>query len=113
MKTDRQTEQTSILDDVDFELELIHRDEINVAYILRLLAELKDSDDPKEFELRKQQITDLLGNDPNLCSKKELIEEFISENLDKVQDSADIEEAFESFWDVKKTGAYSGLYADY
>src|SRR5690606_11559484 len=33
-------EKVSILNDVDFELELIHRDEINVSYILKLLANL-------------------------------------------------------------------------
>jgi type I restriction enzyme R subunit len=36
-----QKEKASILEDMDFELELIHRDEINVAYILKLLAKLK------------------------------------------------------------------------
>ena len=35
--------KASILDDVDFELELIHRDEINVDYIISLLANLADS----------------------------------------------------------------------
>ena len=39
VKTDTQTEKVSILDDVDFEAELIHRDVINVHYILTLLAE--------------------------------------------------------------------------
>src|SRR5690606_8404690 len=34
-------QKESILDDVDFELELIHRDEINVAYILQLFGRLK------------------------------------------------------------------------
>ena len=33
-------EKDSILDDVDFELELIHKDEINVSYILQLLNQL-------------------------------------------------------------------------
>ena len=41
VKTNHQKEKVSILEDVDFELELIHRDEINVAYILKLLAHLK------------------------------------------------------------------------
>ena len=43
VKNDRQKQKTSILDDIDFELELIHRDQINVAYILKLLAKLKQS----------------------------------------------------------------------
>jgi type I restriction enzyme, R subunit len=43
VKRDHQKEKVSILNDIDFELELIHRDEINVTYILKLLARLKDS----------------------------------------------------------------------
>ena len=40
VKTDNAKDKASILDDVDFELELIHRDVINVQYILTLLAKL-------------------------------------------------------------------------
>jgi type I restriction enzyme R subunit len=35
VKSDHQKEKVSILEDVDFELELIHRDEINVNYIIQ------------------------------------------------------------------------------
>src|SRR5690606_16967157 len=38
VKSDHNKEKVSILEEVDFELELIHRDEINVTYILNLLA---------------------------------------------------------------------------
>jgi hypothetical protein len=47
------------LDDVDFELELIHRDEINVSYILSLLANLTDSNlkgDKLEKKKKKSEI---------------------------------------------------------
>jgi len=43
VKFDHNKEKVSILEDVDFELELIHRDEINVTYILKLLAGLKET----------------------------------------------------------------------
>jgi type I restriction enzyme, R subunit len=42
VKRDHQKEKVSILNDIDFELELIHRDEIIVTYILKLPARLKD-----------------------------------------------------------------------
>jgi len=35
VKRENAKEKVSILNDIDFELELIHRDEINVAYILK------------------------------------------------------------------------------
>ena len=73
-------QKTSILNDVDFEVELIHRDQINVAYIIKLLAKLKQA---KSTEAQKQRkaIMDLLGGDVELRSKRELIEKFIAENL--------------------------------
>ena len=41
VKKESQKEKISILDDIDFELELIHRDRINRAYILKLLKDFK------------------------------------------------------------------------
>jgi type I restriction enzyme R subunit len=41
VRTNTAKEKVSILNDVDFELELIHRDDINVLYILKLLAKLR------------------------------------------------------------------------
>ena len=80
MKRDQLKQKTSILNDVDFEVELIHRDQINVAYIIKLLAKLKQA---KSTEAQKQRkaISDLLGGDVELRSKRELIEKFIAEKL--------------------------------
>ena len=74
----------SIIDDVDFELELIHRDEINVAYILDLLARLhrarqEGDESAKIYEASKKQIMALLSQETQLRSKRELIERFIDE----------------------------------
>ena len=49
-------EKVSILEDVDFELELIHRDEINVAYIIRLLIKLKANQKKDAATNRKRNI---------------------------------------------------------
>ena len=46
VKRSRSAEKTSVLDDIDFEVELIHRDKINVDYILRLLGRLKKARTP-------------------------------------------------------------------
>ncbi len=96
-----QKEKVSILNDIDFELELIHRDEINVAYILKLLANLKDADEG-EYEKQKKVIIDLLAGDAHMRSKRELIEKFINENLTFIADSDDIPEAFQIFWDKEQ-----------
>lgn len=40
VREDRSKQKESILNDLDFEIELIQRVEINVAYILKLLSDL-------------------------------------------------------------------------
>jgi len=108
VKTDHQKEKVSILDDVDFELELIHRDEINVAYILKLLAKLNDGPE-KEREKRKKEIIDLIAGETQLRSKRELIEKFIHENLPAIEDTDDIPDEFERFWSTQQLEAFGRL----
>jgi len=108
VKTNHQKEKVSILEDVDFELELIHRDEINVTYILKLLANLKGSDQEK----KRKEIIDLIAGEAQLRSKRELIEKFILENLPQVEDADDIPEAFEKFWNAEQIAAFKKLCAD-
>ncbi len=103
-----QKEKISILNDVDFELELIHRDEINVAYILKLLGKLKDAT-ADEHEQQKKTIMDILSGDARMRSKRELIEKFIQENLPVIEDSDNIPEAFENYWSKERLLALEKL----
>ncbi|TQM51767.1 type I restriction and modification enzyme subunit R-like protein [Arcticibacter tournemirensis] len=68
--------------------ELIHRDQINVVYILKLLTRLKTAN-PSDAEKQRKIIIDLLGSEVTLRSKRELIEKFIQENLPLRGDSGD------------------------
>ncbi|WP_425629392.1 type I restriction endonuclease subunit R [Cellulophaga lytica] len=104
-KHDNAKEKVSILDDVDFELELIHRDEINVTYILKLLASLKDVK-KEEQEAKKKEVVDLLTGEANLRSKRELIEKFIEDNLPAIDDSETIPQEFEKFWSKEQQKAF-------
>ncbi|MFZ4414658.1 MAG: type I restriction endonuclease subunit R, EcoR124 family, partial [Bacteroidales bacterium] len=106
VKTNHQKEKVSILDDVDFELELIHRDEINVAYILILLANLKKG---KDHEKQRKEIIDLLTGEVHLRSKRELIEKFINDNLPHIHDADDIPDKFEKFWNEEQILAFKKL----
>lgn len=101
-------EKVSILDDVDFELELIHRDEINVSYILKLLGKLHEAEEADRAKQR-QEIIDLLGGEAQLRSKRELIEKFIEQNLPHIADVDDIPDAFESFWNAERQAALEAL----
>ncbi|WP_272023028.1 type I restriction endonuclease subunit R [Olleya namhaensis] len=108
VKNDSQKHKTSILDDIDFELELIHRDQINVAYILQLLAKLKHSKSA-DAKAQKKAIIDMLSGDVELRSKRELIEKFIEENLPHISDVDAIQDEFERFWHEEKVLALAKL----
>ena len=107
-KKNHEKEKVSILDDVDFELALIHKDEINVAYILSLLKALQTLE-PEESEKRKKQITDIIAGEVNLRKKRKLIEAFIHENLAKLEKTDKLEDNFAVFWDEKKREAFAQL----
>ena len=108
VKSDHQKEKCSILEDVDFELELIHRDEVNVAYILKLLAKLKYAD-KDEAQQQKKAIMDMLTGEIDLRSKRELIEKFIDEQLPKIDDVDAIPDEFEKYWNDQKVLALGKL----
>ncbi|MFD0985512.1 type I restriction endonuclease subunit R [Methyloligella solikamskensis] len=111
-------DRASILDEVDFELELIRRDEINVAYILSLLARLKeaetssDENERASVDQRRKAILDLLGSEPQLRSKRELIERFINENLAHIATPQDVESEFDSFWMAEREKSLAALCED-
>ncbi|WP_406732162.1 type I restriction endonuclease subunit R [Vibrio scophthalmi] len=102
-------EKVSILEDVDFELELLHRDEVNVAYILHLLRDLHGEDSAAEQDRKRQVIANIISTDPALLSKKELIERFMNEHLDGIPAHADVEEEFEYFWEREKREALENM----
>ena len=108
VKNNNKTQKVSILEDIDFELELIHRDKINVVYILQLLAKLKTTD-KSEAQKQKKAIIDLLGGDVKLRSKRELIEKFIEENLPNIADADTIPDEFEKYWQEQKVKALSKI----
>lgn len=97
-------DKASIIDEVDFELELIQRDEINVGYILRLLAEAAEEENSLDQNVREQGqkkraiVLDLLGSEQQLRSKRELIERFIEENMPHIPAGQTVEDAFEDYW---------------
>ena len=111
IKADNQKEKVSILNDIDFEIELIRKDEINVSYILSLLAKLKGATQ-KEQETHRKTISDMMASDTQLRSKKKLIERFIEENLPLVGESENIEDAFDKFWTIEKKKAFQQLSKD-
>lgn len=111
VKKQTEAEVDSVLEDVDFELSLIHRDEINVAYILNLLVSLSKLD-PVEAKKRQKEIIDLVAGEVQLRSKRELIEKFIEDNLPALKPNDNVINEFESYWSGHKRKAFDKLCAD-
>ena len=109
------------LDDVDFCLELLHSDIINVAYILELIADL----DPysNDYPERRKNIIDTMIKDAEMRSKANLIDEFMREHIDndkanfmtrrqKADGSVEMEEQLNKFFNAKREEAVNSLAQD-
>lgn len=107
--TDPSPEKTSILNDIDFELELIRRDTINVTYIIQLLVKFKSKHSAKDKESIEKEIANLLNTEVSLRSKRDLIDKFIHESLPNIEDTDTIPEEFEKFWNVEQQKALQEL----
>lgn len=107
--TDPSPEKTSILNDIDFELELIRRDTINVTYIIQLLVKFTSKHSAKDKESIEKEIANLLNTEVSLRSKRELIDKFIQESLPNIKDTDTIPEEFEKFWNIEQEKALQEL----
>ncbi|MBP6386748.1 MAG: type I restriction endonuclease subunit R [Pseudarcicella sp.] len=114
VKANTNKEKVSILEDVDFELELIHKDNINVSYIIQLLIKLKQSllnatlPQEKKEQIIKE-IQNLLATEVELRSKRELIERFIQENLPIIADTDEVQTEFDKYWNEEQQKAFTQL----
>lgn len=109
VKTDNEKEKVSILDDVDFELELLATDIINVDYILKLLWNILDSSD-ENYKLKiKEQVLRTVSSDPKMMSKRDLIERFIEENLWNIKDSSNLSNEFDKFMIIQKSKEFEKM----
>ena len=106
------------LEDIDFCLELLHSDIINVAYILELIADL----DPysEDYTERRKHIINTMIKDAELRSKAKLIDGFIQKNVDDDRDSfmarkqkadgkSDLEERLNAYISAERNNAINAL----
>ena len=78
-------EKESILQDVEFETVLLHTDDINVDYILKLIGKISVASTAKK-ELLTKELLLKVGADERYRSKLELIHKFLETQLDKIGD---------------------------
>lgn len=101
LATSRETQnKVSILNDVDFELELMYTDKINVDYILNLMKSI-DLTDKEQKEKDIKDILNKLENADNkdLRLKSDLIREFLNKIIPTLNENDSIEESYYNFMD--------------
>ncbi len=111
VRSEHEKEKVSILDDIDFEVELISRDKINVSYIISLLRNIRDSK-PEDQARQHKAIMDILDTETQLRSKKDLIARFIADHFPNIPASADVGDEFETYWTEQKRQAVKKLSVD-
>lgn len=85
----------SILDDIDFELELLQTDKINVDYILELLDTINITNN---YEKEREKIVRMMENTVNLRSKIKLMEKFMDFELNHIRkENLNIKDEFDAF----------------
>lgn len=88
----------SILDQIDFEIELTRRDIIDFDYIIQLIAGLKNISSDALRQKKTEDILKIFDRDIKLRKKKDLIKKFIDSCLPAIGKSEDVEKAFGEFW---------------
>ncbi|WP_239761031.1 type I restriction endonuclease subunit R [Mammaliicoccus sp. N-M51] len=98
-----ESEKVTILNDIDFEIEILRNDLINVSYIMELIRKI-DLKDKEEQQRNREQIRRILDNadDPTLRLKRDLIREFIDEVVPKLTEEDDIDEVYLKFENAKR-----------
>lgn len=101
-----QTEKTSILSDISFDIELLSTDIINVDYILRLLANINyDNIIQRDIDIDKVHKVLDQNDTTDLHSKIELLRKFISRVVPSLSNEDVIEEKYEQFLEEEKDKA--------
>lgn len=100
-KTDR--EVVSVLNDVDFCIELMESDRINVAYIMNLIRNIH-FDDAKQKDYDIKHIKDELGrtDNPQLLKKVEILQSFLDTVVAGLNSADEIDAAYNDFENAEK-----------
>ncbi len=107
-RKDRDSDKEHINDDIVFEIELIKQVEINVDYILMLVAKFREAKgDGKDVEIRSQ-ISRAVDSSPTLRNKKDLIESFV----DSLTTSGEIDAEWKAFVETRRAAELDQIISD-
>ncbi|ACA55536.1 type I restriction endonuclease subunit R [Clostridium botulinum] len=96
--------KASILDDIDFGIELMHTDKINVDYIMNLIRNIDFSDKENKEKDIKHIIKELdRADSEHLRLKVDLLKSFLQEVVPNLTEEDSIDDAYSRFEQVQRT----------
>jgi len=99
----------SILDQIDFEIELTLRDIVDFDYIIQLISGLKNISSKAVRERKMEEILKIFDRDIKLRKKKELIKKFIEESLPNIDKAENVEKSFGEFWASERSNVLKDI----
>lgn len=104
--------KTSVIDEIDFELELLAKDTVDVSYIISLI---KNLDNRENFFVKDvEYILKTVDSIPKLKNKRELLERFIEENREifSIEFKGNLEDKLQKFMKKKRDEAILEMVAE-
>lgn len=96
-------EVVSVLNDVDFCIELMESNRINVAYIMNLIRNIHfDDPDKKSFDIKHIEAELERADNPILLRKVELLKSFLDKVVSGLQNADEIDAAYNDFENAEK-----------
>lgn len=110
VKGDRR--KTSVIDEIDFELELLAKDTVDVSYIISLIKNLDNREN--SFVKDVEYILKTVDSIPKLKNKRELLERFIEENREifSIEFKGNLEDKLQKFMKKKRDEAILEMVAE-
>ena len=99
----RDIEKVSILDDVDFALELMHTDTINVSYIMNLIRNIDlENEQNRERDVKEIMIELDRADSKELRFKVDLLKEFLTKVIPTLTVEDSIDNSYNEFQIIKR-----------
>lgn len=104
--------KTSVIDEIDFELELLAKDTVDVSYIISLIKNLDNREN--SFVKDVEYILKTVDSIPKLKNKRELLERFIEENREifSIEFKGNLEDKLQKFMKKKRDEAILEMVAE-
>ncbi|MDQ0086731.1 type I restriction enzyme R subunit [Paenibacillus anaericanus] len=112
-ETKKNQDKDSILGNIDFAIELMHTDRINVSYIMNLIRNINfDDEDERDQSIKKIEDELSRADNEELRLKVELIKKFLQQVAPTLTNADSVDDTFNEFEQQQRTKEIEGFAYD-